>query len=198
MGVDVGGTKTAVLVADRLYKPLGHLTLPTAMDGAEAAFQGIIDAILRAVDGAGRNAQEIAAIGVGVPGRVDPSTGVVRKAVNLGWHELPLGGELSARLGAPCVLENDVRVAALGIHHYLGADAPANLAYIAIGTGIAAGLILNGELYRGTHSLAGEVGHMVIDPDGPLCACGARGCLEALAAGPAIARLGQQAANGDA
>ena len=71
---------------------------------------------------------------------------------------------------------------------------PPTLPTLAIGTGIAAGLILNGQLYRGAHHLAGEVGHMVIDPDGPLCACGARGCLEALAAGPAIARLGRQAA----
>src|SRR5207237_4002755 len=114
--------------------------------------------------------------------------------VNMGWEELPVGQTLSAQLGVPCLLENDVTLAALGAQRYIGAPAARNLAYVSVGTGIAAGLILDGRIYRGAHGLAGEIGHMVIAPNGPRCQCGGRGCLEALAAGPAIARLGETAA----
>jgi glucokinase len=88
----------------------------------------------------------------------------------------------------PCFLENDVRMATFGVMHHPQFAEVKNLAYLSVGTGIAAGLFLNGELYRGAHGMAGEIGHVVIDPAGPRCQCGGRGCLEALAAGPAIAR----------
>jgi len=87
-----------------------------------------------------------------------------------------------------------VRLAAVGVQRLMGREATQHLAYVSVGTGIACGLILNGRVHRGAHGMAGEIGHMVIDPNGPLCLCGARGCLEALAAGPAIARLGEEAA----
>jgi glucokinase len=90
-------------------------------------------------------------------------------------------------------LENDVRTAALGVQRYFGKEVPKDMAYISVGTGIAAGLILDGKVYRGAHGLAGEIGHMVVEPDGQACACGARGCLETVAAGPAIARMGEEA-----
>lgn len=194
IGVDVGGTKTAVLVADSLQHALGEVTLPTLVGHPEGTLQGIANAILAGIAHAGAEAEQVAAIGLGIPGRVDPATGVVREAVHLGWREMPVGSRLSAQLGAPCVLENDVRTATVGIYRSLGSAAPANLAYISIGTGIAAGLVLDGRLYSGGHYLAGEIGHMVIEPGGRRCACGAKGCLETLAAGPAIARLGDAAA----
>jgi len=96
-------------------------------------------------------------------------------------------------LGVPCFLENDVRTAALGVQRYDAGAAIQHLAYVSIGTGIAAGLILQGRLYTGAHGMAGEIGHMIVEPNGRRCACGARGCLETVAAGPAIARLGQEA-----
>ena len=168
--------------------------MPTVLDSQESTIEGIVEAVQEGVARAGADISDVIALGLGVPGRVDPQTGVVRSAVNLGWRELPVGEILSARLGVPCLLENDVRLAAVGVQRYFGSDAPQNMAYLSIGTGIAAGLILDGRVYRGSHGLAGEIGHMVIEPDGPPCRCGARGCLELLAAGPAIAAMGEEAA----
>jgi glucokinase len=198
-GVDVGGTKVAVLVADGHYHVRGKVTMPTNLRGPNDTLSGIVVAVQKAVALAGASMDELAAVGLGVPGRVDPNTGLVRSAVNLGWQEVPVGETLSARLGVPCLVENDVRLASLGAQRYLGDEAPQNLAYVSVGTGIAAGLVLSGRIYRGAHGLAGEIGHMVIVPgsDGPLCRCGARGCLEALAAGPAIAAMGEKAAESD-
>ncbi|MEA2573420.1 MAG: glucokinase [Chloroflexia bacterium] len=194
VGVDVGGTKVAVLVVNGQSKVLSQVTMPTFLEDPEATVSGIIKAIQVALRAADAYVDEVACIGLGVPGRVDPFTGVVRNAVNLGWHELPLGERISSEFGVPCVLENDVRMAALGAQRYLGNEAPANMVYMSVGTGIAAGLVLDGRVYRGSHGMAGEIGHMVIEPDGPRCVCGAYGCLEALAAGPAIARLGEEVA----
>lgn len=194
VGVDVGGTKVAVLVVDKQARVRSGLTLPTAPGDAESALWGIIAAIRAAVEAASAQIGDVAAVGLGVPGRVDTATGVVRHAVNLRWREMPLGQRVSAELGVPCAVENDLRLAALGMRSYLGDAAPADMAYVSVGTGIGAGLVLNGRLHRGAHGMAGEIGHIVIEPGGPRCACGLRGCLEALAAGPAIARLGEAAA----
>ena len=198
VGVDVGGTKVAVLVVDTQERVLGQVTLPTVLQGREGhadTLAGIVGAIREALRQANAGPQEVAALGIGVPGRVDPSTGIVRHAVNLGWREFTLGEHISRELGVPCLLENDVRTATIGIQRLLGTEASRNMAYISVGTGIAAGLVLDGQVYRGPRGMAGEVGHMVIEPDGPRCACGLYGCLETLAAGPAIARQGQEAAS---
>ena len=93
-----------------------------------------------------------------------------------------------ARLGRPVVIENDVRAAAIGLHERGVVGDASDLAYLAVGTGIAAGVVLDGRLHRGARGLAGEIGHAIVDPDGPRCACGQRGCLEAFASGPSIAR----------
>jgi glucokinase len=154
-------------------------------------------------------------VGVGVPGRVDTARGTVTLAVNLGWHDFPLRDALEQRLGRPVTIENDVRAAAIGLHRRHDPQSGArpgdqatqdHLAYLSVGTGIAAGLVLDGELYRGARGLAGEIGHAIVDGAGPTCTCGQRGCLEAFASGPAIARRGavedarevyRQAAAGD-
>jgi glucokinase len=194
VGVDVGGTKVAVLVVDSRYQVRSQVTSPTVLDSPQSTLAGIAEAVRQAVELAGADMSDVVRVGMGVPGRVDTATGSVRRAVNLGWEDLPAGQILSAQLGVPCLLENDVTLAAAGAQRYVGGPAAQNMAYISVGTGIAAGLILEGRIYRGAHGLAGEIGHMIIDPNGPLCRCGARGCLEALAAGPAVARLGEEAA----
>ena len=167
--------------------------MPPALTSPQRTLEGIAAAIRQAVDVAGASLNEVAAIGIGIPGRVDPQSGVVRLAVNLNWREMPVGAWLSEELGVPCFLEKDVRAAALGVRLCNGGASAQNMLYVGIGTGIGAGVILNGELFHGAHGMAGEIGHMLVEPDGPLCQCGAQGCLEALAAGPAIARLAQQA-----
>ena len=124
-------------------------------------------------------------IGIGIPGIVDRDRGTVAHAVNLGlggeWF--PLAGRLADRTGATVVVENDLNAATWGAHVLSGAD---DLAYLGLGTGLAAGFVLSGTLRRGIHGAAGEIGHVPVDPVGPLCSCGQRGCLELRASGSAL------------
>jgi glucokinase len=193
VGVDVGGSKIAVLVVDPQLRPRARFTLPTRVGAPDSAADAIAGAIRTALGDAGLDVADVAAVGVGVPGRVDPSTGTVSLAVNLGWHDLPLGPQLADRLGVPVGLENDVRAAAAGLFERGVLGDVDDLAFVSIGTGIAAGVILDGRLHRGRRGLAGEIGHIVLEPGGRECACGLRGCLEALAAGPAIAAAARDA-----
>lgn len=191
--MDVGGTKVAVLVVDAQRRVQGRIVIPLERASPQHTLEGIAAAIQQAVSATGASLNEVAAIGFGMPGRVDAQTGVVRLAVNLNWREMAAGPWLSEELGAPCFLEKDVRAAALGVRLCSSRPPVQNMIYVAIGTGIGAGVILNGELFHGAHGMAGEIGHIVVEPNGLRCQCGARGCLETLAAGPAIARLAQQA-----
>lgn len=164
----------------------------TDVTSTERTVDSIANTIEQVLESAHIPASRVQAVGLGVPGQVQ--SGVVKMAVNLNLESYPLASELSERFGLPFELENDGRTAAMGAYRYFSLPRKIDhLAYLSIGTGISAGLILNGLLYRGSNGMAGEIGHIVIEPQGPLCSCGARGCLEALAAGPAIARDAQKA-----
>lgn len=186
VGIDIGGTKTAILVCAGDGTILGRAVSPTAVGSPDRAADAIATLIEGALDEAHVAGRDVVALGVGVPGRVDRERGHVTLAVNLDWHDLPLGPRLTARLGIPTFLENDVRAAALGLHRRRVFGSVESLALLAIGTGIAAGVVLDGVLHRGAHGLAGEVGHLILEPGGLPCACGNRGCFETVAAGPAI------------
>jgi glucokinase len=189
-GVDVGGTKTSIVVTDDQDRLLFEYVEPTDRSS-------LVDQIVALVEGARRHLdQEIVAVGVAIPGRVDPEGGSVSMAVNLGITHLPLGPMLQDALGLPIFVEHDARAAALWLSEPAagGGDAgPKSVAFVAIGTGIAAGVVLDGTLLRGENGFAGEVGHTAADPDGVVCACGLRGCLETIAAGPGIARQADEA-----
>ena len=193
VGVDVGGSKIAVLVVDQDARVVGRHVTPTEARPQEVAAEIIAAAVDQTLAEAGATTGDVTAIGVGVPGRVDPLTGAVTLAVNLGWSDLPLGAELEARLGRPTVVENDVRAAALGLHRRRVVGDIDDLAYLAVGTGVSAGVMLHGRLHRGARGLAGEIGHVIAEPDGARCACGQRGCLETLVAGSGIARQARDA-----
>jgi glucokinase-like ROK family protein len=186
VGVDIGGTKTAILVCDRDGTVRARIVAPTAVGSPDRAADAIANLVGFALREAAANPADVAALGVGVPGRVDRETGHVTLAVNLDWHDLPLGPRLEARLGIPTIVENDVRAAALGLHRRRLFGSAESLALLAIGTGISAGVVIDGQLHRGASGLAGEIGHAIIDPDGARCACGNQGCFETVAAGPAI------------
>jgi glucokinase len=184
VGVDVGGTTTRAVLfaADRTL--LASASAPTPQGADE-----IIDAIAALVEEliAG-NGEPAAVVAVGVPGRVDVANGVVGAAVNLGITEaVAMRDRLQARLGVPVHLENDVNVAALGAFSHFGLDRSASLAYVNVGTGIAAGFVLGGRLLRGATGGAGEIGHIPMRPDGPPCPCGQIGCAEAVGSGRAVA-----------
>ncbi len=189
VGLDIGGTKTAALVVDATGRALSLIQRPTDVSQPDQLVAGIVATVDDALGQAGVGRADVAAIGVGVPGQVNRDSGTVKLAVNLNLHEpFPLAEGLATALGAPVTLENDVRAAAWGAFHWAGATRPlTSLAYLSIGTGISAGLILDGRLYRGAHGMAGEIGHIPVDPAGPRCVCGGYGCLEVFAAGPAIA-----------
>lgn len=187
VGVDVGGTKVAVLVA-RAGDEMARTVQPTRLDSPEQTLIGITDTIREALALAGACAEDVEAVGVGIPGRVDPARGIVELAVNLNWHHMPAGPALEQVLGVPCFLENDVRMAALGLKYHPQFAQVNDLAYFSVGTGIAAGIILNGKLYRGQNGMAGEIGHISAPGVANRCLCGAVGCLETVAAGPGIER----------
>jgi glucokinase len=192
IGLDIGGTKIETAVATASGDVLGREVTTIDVSSAQQVVQSVVTAIKQALEANGLEKLQVAAAGAGVPGQIE--SGNVRLAVNLNLEDYPLAQALSAQLGFPFFLENDVRVAALGaFDHYSHQENLNNLAFLSIGTGIGAGLILDGKVYRGSNGLAGEIGHTIFDPDGPQCKCGMRGCLEALAAGPALALQAQQA-----
>lgn len=195
MGIDVGGTTIKAMIVDAALQPCGQFTCPTDKRSPQHTLESIETAVYQTLDMAALSLNQIGAIGIGIPGRVDPQSGVVQLAVNLNWDDVPVGALLTAALeGVPCFLENDLHLAALGYYTFFADQTIQHLAYVSIGTGLAAGLILNGDLYRGAHGMAGEFGHMVVEPDGPRCNCGNHGCLEMYVSGPAIAHAGQRAA----
>jgi glucokinase len=158
------------------------------LDGERASVAPIMAAIRTALASAGDGRAGLRAIAIGVPGQVRRSDGNVRSAVNLGWDGFPLGRLVSDAFGVPCAVENDVRLAAASLVGGELAGGARSLAYVAIGTGVGAGLVLSGRLYRGPRGMAGEIGHTVVDPNGHRCACGQRGCLETVVSGPSVAR----------
>jgi glucokinase len=193
MGVDIGGTKTeAVAVADD-GSVVERVRLPTGF-GPRAVMASTIAAVADLTTATGIATRDFATIGVGIPGAVDAATGRVSHAINLGLDRLELGSDLSDHLGSPVRVENDVNAAALGAFHLLEQPPSASMAYLNLGTGLAAGLVLRGELWRGARGGAGEIGHILIDPSGPIDLDGQRGGLEVMASGSGIAR---QWARGD-
>jgi len=184
VGVDIGGTKTeAVLLADD-GTIAAQLRLPTGF-GPESVVESAVRAVTEV---AGTSLDAVGSIGVGIPGAVDSVTGRVSHALNLGVEYLELGAELGRQLGAPVRVENDVNAAALGAFHLLDLPATASMGYLNLGTGLAAGLVLAGQLWRGSRGAAGEIGHILVDPSGPLDLDGQPGGLEVMASGSGIAR----------
>jgi glucokinase len=189
VGIDVGGTKTSCVVTDADDQLLMHEVEPTH---AEQLTEQLAALVQRAVDRIAADARgTIAAVGVAVPGRVETTSGRIALAVNLGGRDLDLGAQLERELGLPCFVEHDARAAAIWVNAQ--DSTAADLAYLAIGTGVSTGIVLNGRVLRGANGLAGEIGHVTAELGGAPCACGLKGCLEVVAAGPHIARLAREA-----
>ena len=187
VGVDLGGTKIQAGVYDARLSLIGSAKISTKAErGVGAVLDRVSRCIKDAVDECNLGMKQVRAVGIGAPGAVDAEDGRVIFAPNLDWKDVPLRKELEKRLDMPVFVENDCNLCALAVHvHELGGK-PRHMIGLFIGTGIGAGLILNGELFTGhTHS-AGEVGHMVILAGGPRCGCGNDGCFEAVASRTAI------------
>lgn len=182
-GLDIGGTKIDAVALSPDGTPLHTLRVPTGFGETQVVENAAAVIALLSQ----RTGSTFETIGVGIPGLVDPATGRVRHAVNIGFDDTAFGSSLSALTGTPIFVENDVNAAALGASHLMGLSGP--IAYLNLGTGLAAGLVVDGALWRGARGVSGEIGHIPVSPDGILCPCGQRGCLETIASGSAIARL---------
>ena len=184
LGIDIGGSKTHGILLDADGSRLAETVRPT-LTGPEGVVNTAVAVVTECLAQANASDAEVS-IGIGIPGQVDSATGLVRTAVNLGISELDLGQRLTAALGVPVTIDNDVKAAALGAANHLGVT-DGDLAYLNFGTGVAAAAVVHGRLVRGHGNLAGEIGHIPVDPQGERCHCGQRGCLEVLAGGGRIA-----------
>jgi len=187
VGVDIGGTKTEAVVLGTSGEILAERRVPTGF-GAPAVVATAVLAIGDVLAASGHTLAEVESIGVGIPGAVDSVAGRVSHALNLGVDSLDLGAELARALEVPVRVENDVNAAALGAFHLLELPQASSMGYLNLGTGLAAGLVLGGQLWRGSRGAAGEIGHILVDPNGPLDLDGQPGGLEVMASGSGIAR----------
>lgn len=187
VGVDLGGTKILAGVFRSSLECAGVAKISTkSQRGPEAVIERIARCVRDAIDEADLDAKQIRGVGIGAPGAVEGNTGTVIFAPNLEWREVPLKKHLEKELEIPVFVGNDCTVAMQGIYVSELKSKPQNVVGIFLGTGIGGGLILHGKPYHGSTYTAGEIGHMVLDVNGPKCGCGNKGCFEALASRTAI------------
>ncbi len=193
IGIDLGGTFIKAAIVDPRGRVLARMKRPTeAAMGKERVVDNVFS-IVRALKAVSFSLGGISALGMGIPGVIDFRRGVISTSPNLpGWENIPIRKMLSRRVGMPLYLENDANAAALGEKWMGAAKDVQDFCFITLGTGVGGGLVLDGKIWHGADGMAGEVGHMTIDPDGPRCRCGNRGCLEMYASAKALQRMIRQ------
>ncbi len=188
VGVDLGATKIALGLIDSTDRIVAYRRLPTNADeGPQAVVERIAQSVAELQRGI-PDGRAIAALGICSPGPIDHQAGKIIDPPNIpGLHNAPLRQMLTERLKLPVRLEHDAKAAGLGEFYYGAARGERSMVYIVVGTGVGAAIIIDGELYYGTHSSAGEVGHTTLDRHGEMCSCGSRGCAETYISGPWLA-----------
>lgn len=191
--IDMGATHMSIALADFTARIVHETEFPFDIkNGPEVCLATAYQNLLKLLESHGLSLSNLTAVGIGVPGPVITDAGmVVSPPIMPGWDRYPIRESLEKLFGCPVTLNNDAELGALGEWAYGAGRGEKNVAYIKVGSGIGAGLILNKQIYGGTTGAAGEIGHLTIDENGPLCSCGNRGCLEAFAGGNAIAKQGQ-------
>jgi len=194
IGCDLGGTNLRAGLVDTHTGQVKYLlTTPTlARNGHEVVIERMTTLIQDVINKSAISASQIVGVGIGVPGVLNPYEGMVLFLPNLydGWNNVPLCKILSSSLGLPVHIINDVRSITMGEWKFGAGKGTASMICLAIGTGIGGGVVVNNQLLMGFNGTIGELGHTMIDSEGPQCGCGNRGCLEAYASGPAIAAMG--------
>lgn len=193
VGVDIGGSRLSVGLVTSDGKILALRRLKTPREaGAEECVRELLE-VARAMVKEAPTENPPVAVGIGFGGPVDPTTGTVRRSHHIeGWSDVPLAKLFSEATGLEVHVENDANAAALGEALFGAGYGCEVLLYVNVGTGIGGGIVIRGRVYRGAHFNAGEIGHLVLLPDGPVCPCGKRGCLEALASGDALGRRARE------
>ncbi len=187
IGIDVGGTKTSAARVGSDGRVIASTSRPTPADDMQATLHTLVE-VARAVVTPG-----IEGVGVAAAGMVERSTGILRFAPNLAWRDAPLVAYLQQALELPVVAENDNTAAAWGEYRFGAGRGYRDMLLVGVGTGIGGGIIADGRLLRGANGFAAEIGHIVMDANGPLCGCGNRGCWEQFASGRAVTRAGRRA-----
>ena len=190
LAVDIGGTKITFAIITGGGQVVAEGRCPTLADeGVSAVINRLFSTVDSLLSGNNMEPSQLGGIGVAIAGAVNSQTGRLFFSANLpGWHDVPLGDMMRERYRVDAFLVNDANAAALGEYRFGAGKGASNLIMLTLGTGIGGGIIIDGKLYEGSCDAAGEIGHMVIDVNGPECKCGHRGCLEAMASGTAIAR----------
>ena len=195
IGVDLGGTNLRIAAVESSGKVLEKITLGTEVRrGRDRVIYEMCGAVQGLVAKFRSSTGHLAGIGIGVPGIIEMQTGMLRESPNLpGWQDYPVRQEIEQRLGTKVVLENDANAAALG-EKWLGAAATVDdMCMITLGTGVGGGIVLQGQIWHGMTGMAGELGHITADPNGPPCGCGNQGCLEQYASATAVKRMAIEA-----
>lgn len=193
IGVDIGGTKVLGGVVDDDGKVLISARRPTPAEDVAKTRDVIVDVVRELAEG-----RQIEAVGIGAAGWIDAARSTVLFAPNLAWRDEPLRDSVSAGTGLPVVVENDANVAAWAEFRYgAAADADDSMVLFTVGTGIGGGIVLGGQIVRGAHGIAAELGHVQAVPNGHPCGCGRRGCIEQYASGNALVRFAQNGAKDD-
>ncbi|HET9012469.1 MAG TPA: ROK family protein, partial [Gemmatimonadaceae bacterium] len=191
MGIDFGKSHLAVAVSDLSHEVLAEIRreMPAdydAVTGLDEAAE-LVDEVLAE---AGATRSQVIGVGVGLPGPVHTSTGTIGSSAILpGWQDLRVAHEMGRRLDMPVYVDNDANLGALAELHWGAGRGSSTLVYLKVATGIGAGLVVGGHLFHGAGGTAGEIGHTMMDEDGPICRCGSRGCLEMVASAPAIVEM---------
>jgi glucokinase len=192
IGIDIGATKIAsVLLSETGRVVVSSQVLTCASEGEDAVLERVTQQVQ---DLLLKSSAEVVGIGIGSPGKVDSGRGVVYDAVNLGWKEVHLVKELSRHMDRTVSIwiQKDTNLSALGEYYFGACQGCTDFVYLGVGSGLGAGIISNGQLIMGSDWIAADVGHLSINPDGPLCVCGGHGCAEIVASGPGLVRIIRQ------
>ncbi len=193
LGIDLGGTNIVAGVVDKKYKIVAKASCKTAVPRPESEIcDSMAEVAKKAVEKAKLTMDEIESVGIGVPGAVNPKTGVIEYSANLFFHNWEVVEMMEERLGKKVHIENDANAAALGEYLAGSAKGARNAVAITLGTGVGGGIIIDGKIYSGSNFAGAELGHMVIVKDGKECACGRRGCWETYASATGLINLTKQ------
>jgi glucokinase len=185
VGVDVGGTKVAAMRVHGDGRIIDQCQVDTPSRDADGAVEALLEAARRMMG------EQVQAVGIGAAGLVDFAAGVLRYAPNIAWREVRIAERVSQEFGRPCLLDNDANVAAWAEFRFGAGRGTTEMLLVTVGTGIGGGIVSGGRMFRGAHGFAADIGHIIVEPGGPLCGCGNFGCWEQVASGRAIQRLGQ-------
>ena len=193
LGIDLGGTNIVAGVVDKKYKIVAKASCKTAVPRPESEIcDSMAEVAKKAVEKAKLTMDDIESVGIGVPGAVNPKTGVIEYSANLFFHNWEVVEMMEERLGKKVHIENDANAAALGEYLAGSAKGARNAVAITLGTGVGGGIIIDGKIYSGSNFAGAELGHMVIVKDGKECACGRRGCWETYASATGLINLTKQ------